>query len=53
MKGALAICLRDVLKFLRQPVLMASTIVGPFLTLVLLGSAFWRSDNACASRSGT
>ena len=40
MKGALAICLRDVLKFLRQPVLMASTIVGPFLTLVLLGSAF-------------
>jgi len=40
MKGILAICLRDVLKFLRQPVLMASTIVGPFLTLVLLGSAF-------------
>ena len=40
MKGSLAICLRDVLKFLRQPVLMVSTIVGPFLTLVLLGSAF-------------
>ncbi|MGA2462702.1 MAG: ABC transporter permease [Candidatus Bathyarchaeia archaeon] len=40
MKGSLAICLRDVLKFLRQPILMMSTIVGPLLTLVLLGSAF-------------
>ena len=40
MKGSLAICLRDVLKFLRQPVLMMSTIVGPLLTLILLGSAF-------------
>ena len=40
MKGSLAVCWRDILKFLRQPVLMVSTIVGPFLTLVLLGSAF-------------
>ena len=40
MKGALAVCLRDILKFLGQPVLMVSTIVGPFLTLILLGSAF-------------
>ena len=40
MKGALAVCLRDIQKFLGQPVLMISTIVGPFLTLILLGSAF-------------
>ena len=40
MKGALAVCWRDVLKFARQPIVMVSTIVGPFLTLVLLGSAF-------------
>ncbi len=40
MKGSLAICLRDVLKFIRMPVLMISTIVGPLLTLILLGSAF-------------
>lgn len=40
MKGALAVCLRDIQKFLGQPVLMVSTIVGPFLTLILLGSAF-------------
>jgi ABC-2 type transport system permease protein len=40
MKGALAVCLRDVQKFLSQPVLMVSTIVGPLLTLALLGSAF-------------
>ena len=40
MKGALAVCWRDVLKFARQPVVMVSTIIGPFLTLVLLGSAF-------------
>jgi len=40
MKGSLAICYRDVLKFVRMPVLMISTIVGPFLTLILLGSAF-------------
>jgi ABC-2 type transport system permease protein len=40
MKGALAVCLRDVQKFLRTPVLMLSTTVGPLLTLILLGSAF-------------
>jgi len=40
MKGALAVCWRDILKFLGQPVVMVSTIVGPFLTLILLGSAF-------------
>ena len=40
MKGALAVCLRDIMKFVRQPVLMVSTIVGPLLTLILLGSAF-------------
>lgn len=52
MKGALAVCWRDVLKFARQPIVMVSTIVGPFLTLILLGSAFRRSDNTCANRSG-
>ena len=40
MKGSLAVCERDVRKFFRQPFLVISTIVGPFLTLVLLGSAF-------------
>ena len=40
MKGALAVCERDVRKFFRQPFLILSTVVGPFLTLVLLGSAF-------------
>ena len=40
MKGALAVCERDVRRFLRQPFLILSTIVGPLLTLVLLGSAF-------------
>jgi len=40
MKGSLAICERDVLKFVRIPALMISTIVGPLLTLILLGSAF-------------
>jgi ABC-2 type transport system permease protein len=40
LKAALAVCERDVRKFFRQPFLVISTIVGPFLTLVLLGSAF-------------
>jgi ABC-2 type transport system permease protein len=40
LKGALAVCERDVRKFFRQPFLVISTVVGPFLTLVLLGSAF-------------
>lgn len=38
--GFLAVCERDVRKFFRQPFLVVSTIVGPFLTLLLLGSAF-------------
>jgi ABC-2 type transport system permease protein len=40
MKGSVAVCLRDIQKFLGQPVLMVSTFMGPFLTLILLGSAF-------------
>jgi len=40
LKGSLAVCERDVRKFFRQPFLVLSTVVGPFLTLVLLGSAF-------------
>jgi len=40
MKGSLAVCLRDIQKFLGQPALMLSTTVGPLLTLILLGSAF-------------
>jgi len=40
LKGALAVCERDVRRFFRQPFLILSTIVGPLLTLVLLGSAF-------------
>jgi ABC-2 type transport system permease protein len=40
MKGALAVALRDIQRFFSQPVLMVSTIVGPLLTLALLGSAF-------------
>ena len=40
MKGSLAVCERDVRRFLKQPFLILSTIVGPLLTLVLLGSAF-------------
>ena len=40
MKAALAVCERDVRRFLRQPALVVSTVVGPLLTLVLLGSAF-------------
>jgi len=40
MKGSLAVCWRDVQKFLGQPPLMVSTFMGPFLTLMLLGSAF-------------
>jgi ABC-2 type transport system permease protein len=40
MKGALWVCERDIRKFLRQPAVMASALVGPFLTLILLGYAF-------------
>jgi len=40
LKAALAVCERDVRRFFRQPALILSTVVGPLLTLVLLGSAF-------------
>lgn len=40
MKGALWVCERDIRKFIRQPAVMASALVGPFLTLILLGYAF-------------
>ncbi|MGA2783283.1 MAG: ABC transporter permease [Candidatus Bathyarchaeia archaeon] len=40
MKGSLAVCERDLRKFIRQPAVMISTIVGPLLTLILLGSAY-------------
>jgi ABC-2 type transport system permease protein len=40
MKGALWVCERDIRKFARQPAVMLSAIVGPFLTLILLGYAF-------------
>lgn len=40
MKGALWVCERDIRKFVRQPFVMVSALVGPFLMLILLGSAF-------------
>lgn len=40
MKGALWVCERDLRKFVKQPFMMVSALVGPFLMLVLLGSAF-------------
>jgi ABC-2 type transport system permease protein len=40
MKGALAVWERDARKFARQPILMSSAIIGPFLYLLLLGYAF-------------
>lgn len=40
MKGALWVCERDIRKFLRQPTIMLAAIIGPFLTLILLGFAF-------------
>lgn len=40
MKGALWVCERDIRKFLRQPTVMVAAIIGPFLTLILLGFAF-------------
>jgi len=40
MRGALWVCERDIRKFLRQPFVMVSALVGPFLTLILLGYAF-------------
>ena len=38
--GALAICERDVRKFIKQPAVMLASIIGPLLTLILLGSAY-------------
>lgn len=40
MKGSLAVAERDIRKFLRQPALIIGMIIGPLLTLILLGSAF-------------
>ncbi|HXZ90663.1 MAG TPA: ABC transporter permease [Candidatus Dormibacteraeota bacterium] len=40
MKGALWVCERDIRKFLRQPATMLGAVIGPFLTLILLGYAF-------------
>jgi len=40
MKGALWICERDIRKFVKQPFVMFAALVGPFLMLILLGSAF-------------
>jgi ABC-2 type transport system permease protein len=40
MMGALAIAERDVRKFARQPALMLSAVIGPFLYMLLLGYAF-------------
>ena len=40
MKGALWVCERDIRKFVKQPFVMVSALVGPFLMLILLGSAF-------------
>jgi ABC-2 type transport system permease protein len=39
-KGALWVCERDIRKFLRQPSVMLSAVIGPFLSLILLGFAF-------------
>jgi ABC-2 type transport system permease protein len=38
--GALWVCERDIRKFLRQPAIVMGAVVGPFLTLILLGFAF-------------
>ena len=40
MKGALWVCERDLRKFMRQPATMLGAVIGPFLTLILLGFAF-------------
>lgn len=40
MNGAIAICKRDLRKFVRQPVMVAITIMIPFMMLVLLGYSF-------------
>ena len=40
MKGALWVCERDLRKFVKQPFVMVSALIAPFLMLILLGSAF-------------
>ncbi|HYW02275.1 MAG TPA: ABC transporter permease [Candidatus Acidoferrum sp.] len=40
MKAALAVWERDIRKFMRQPAVVMAAIIGPFLSLVLLGYAF-------------
>jgi len=40
MRGTLAVCERDMRKYIREPRVMVATILGPFLTLMLLGSAY-------------
>jgi ABC-2 type transport system permease protein len=40
MRGALAICERDMRKYFKEPRVMLATFGGPFLTLILLGSAY-------------
>lgn len=40
MKGALVVCNRDLRKFARQPLMVAITIMIPFLMLIMLGYAF-------------
>ena len=40
MKAALAVWERDVRKFGRQPAIVMAAIIGPFLSLILLGYAF-------------
>jgi len=40
LKAALAVWERDVRKFMRQPAVVMAAIIGPFLSLVLLGYAF-------------
>lgn len=40
MKGSLAVCERDLRKFARQPFVVLFTIIGPLLTLILLGGTY-------------
>jgi ABC-2 type transport system permease protein len=40
MRGSLAVCERDIRKFVKQPAVMTASIIGPLLTLLLLGSAY-------------
>ena len=40
MRGALAVCKRDLRKFIRQPSMIFATIIIPFILLILMGYAF-------------